>query len=303
LRNSVVKIIRQAKEKHIYSLIEKCETENQNIWSVLSDIIPTKNNNKKITKPINNDSFNPENLNEFFTTVASDKVKQLISNDSNDSSLKVDVLCDKTFSLPVVNNEMIESRIMKMSSKKSTGIDSISVRFLQLVINYICPSITFLINCCLREGVLPNIWKIAKVVPLFKSGNKNDLNNYRPISILPNVSKVIESIVFDHIHHYLLDNKLLSDRQFGFRKKHSTIDALLGIQKSVLSAVEKKKKVCIVSIDLYKAFDSVNHLLLLLKLIMIGFDLNAIKFLSLIYRIAISRSHTMDRLHGYFVLS
>jgi retron-type reverse transcriptase len=135
-----------------------------------------------------------------------------------------------------------------------------------------------LINCCPRYGVMPNIWKVAKVVPLFKSGNKNDFNNYRPISILPIVSKVIESIVFDHIHHYLLENKLLSDKQFGFRKKHSTIDALLGIQKSVLTAVEKKKKVCIISIDLYKAFDSVNHFLLLLKLFMIGFDFNAIKF-------------------------
>jgi hypothetical protein len=89
----------------------------------LSDIIPTKNNNKKITKPLNNDNLNSENLNEFFTTVASDKMKQLISNDLNDSSLKVDVLSDETFSLPVVDNEMIESRIMKMFSKKSKGID------------------------------------------------------------------------------------------------------------------------------------------------------------------------------------
>ncbi len=78
---------------------------------------------KKIKKPLNNDNLNSENLNEFFTTVASDKMKQLISNDLNDSSLKVDVLSDETFSLPVVDNEMIESRIMKMFSKKSKGID------------------------------------------------------------------------------------------------------------------------------------------------------------------------------------
>jgi hypothetical protein len=89
-----------------------------------------------------------ENLffNEFFTNVATDKVNQLISNDTNDSSLMIGVLCDKTFSLPVVNNETVENRIKKMSAKKLTGIDSISVRFLQLVINYICPSITYLIN-------------------------------------------------------------------------------------------------------------------------------------------------------------
>jgi hypothetical protein len=82
----------------------------------------------------------------------------------------------------------------------------------------------------LRNGVTPNIWKVAKVLPLFKSGNKNDFNNYRPISILPIVSKVIELIVFDHIHHYW--KKLLFGKQFGFRKKHSMIDALL-VMKSI----------------------------------------------------------------------
>ncbi len=90
-----------------------------------------------------------------------------------------------------------------------------SVCSLQMLINYICPSITYLINCCRRQGVMPKIWKSAKVTALFKSVDKKNMNNFKPISILPAISKVIESVVFEHLHHYLLENNLLSQKQFS----------------------------------------------------------------------------------------
>jgi hypothetical protein len=89
---------------------------------------------------------------------------------------------------------------------------------------------------------MPKIWKSAKVTALFKSGDKKNMNNFRPISTLPTISKVIESVVFEHLHHYLLENSLLSQKQFGFRKNHSTTDCLLSIQKTTVNAIEKKKK-------------------------------------------------------------
>ncbi len=104
---------------------------------------------------------------------------------------------------------------------------------------------------------MPKIWKSAKVTALFKSGDKKNMNNFRPISILPAISKVIESVVFEHLHHYLLENNLLSQKQFGFRKNHSTTDCLLSIQKTTINAIEKKKKIIIITLDLFKAFDSV----------------------------------------------
>jgi hypothetical protein len=95
---------------------------------------------------------------------------------------------------------------------------------------------------------------------------------------LPSISKVIESIVFEHLDKYFTENKILSKKQFGFRKKHATIEALLAIQRCILSVAEIKKKICTISLDLYKAFDTVDHNLLILKLLMIGFDLPAIKW-------------------------
>jgi retron-type reverse transcriptase len=120
---------------------------------------------------------------------------------------------------------------------------------------------------------MPKIWKSAKVTALFKSGDEENMNNFRPFSILPAISKVIESVVFEHLHHYLLENNLLSQKQFGFRKNHSKTDCLLSIQKTTINAIEKKKKIIIITLDLFKAYDSVDHNLLLLKLFMIGCDL------------------------------
>jgi hypothetical protein len=163
VRNTVVKLIRISKKEYFSSLIENCKT---NVWDVIKEVIPTKNSNKKLTQSINNECFNAENLNKHFTTAAVDKINELNLNNSFDS-LKVDLICGKQFSLPMVDNNTVEERIKKMSTKKANGFDSISVRFLQLLINYLCLAITYLINCCLKEGTIPKSWKLAKVVPVF----------------------------------------------------------------------------------------------------------------------------------------
>jgi hypothetical protein len=94
----------------------------------------------------------------------------------------------------------------------------------------------------------------------FKSGDKKNINNFGPISILPAISKVIDSVVFEHLHHYLLENKLLSQKQFGFRKNYSTTDALLCIQKTTLNTIEKKKKVIIIFIKIIFNFRELKYL-------------------------------------------
>jgi hypothetical protein len=89
-------------------------------------------------------------------------------------------------------------------------------------------------------GKVLNIWKLAKVTPLHKSENLNDINNYRPIFVLSSISKTIEKIVCKHLE-YLTANKLISDKQLGFRSRHSTVDALLSIQKMILESVNKRR--------------------------------------------------------------
>ena len=122
------------------------------------------------------------------------------------------------------------------------------------------------------ESSVPQIWKKARVRPLFKSGDRSLPSNYRPISVLPEMCKITERVVFNQLMDFLNQNKLLSDFQYGFRPKHSCSDAMLSILRTIHSQLRSNKKVCLITLDIQKAFDSVDHKLLLNKLQNIGCD-------------------------------
>ena len=123
----------------------------------------------------------------------------------------------------------------------------------------------FIVNKSISSGQFPSAWKEAKVKPLFKSGSKDDINNYRPISILPTISKLIEKWVEKQFSQYLTDLKLLHKSQSGFRPKHSTESALFRMIDSWLKAIDEGKVVGCVLVDFRKAFDLVDHEILLTK--------------------------------------
>ncbi|KAJ8031032.1 hypothetical protein HOLleu_27625 [Holothuria leucospilota] len=108
-----------------------------------------------------------------------------------------------------------------MSCTKATGVDDISCKILKIAKSIIVPSLTEIINLSIRTKSVPNLWKQAKVTPIFKSGDRNDVSNYRPISVLPILSKVLERAVFDSFYSYLTKFNILCENQSGFRPKHS----------------------------------------------------------------------------------
>ena len=131
--------------------------------------------------------------------------------------------------------------------------------------NALTPGITYMINKILTSGVFPGIWKHAKVNPIFKAGSKDDVNNYRPISILLTLSKIIEKWIQIKLMFCLNNNVLLHENQGGFRKNHSTESALILMTDTWLKAINEGKLVGCAMIDFRKAFDWVDHQLLLKK--------------------------------------
>ena len=123
-----------------------------------------------------------------------------------------------------------------------------------------------LFNIAISKGIFPTDWKPAKVSPIFRKGNKDDPNNYRPISVIQAVAKIFEKIIFDHLSAYLQTNILLSDSQSGFRKYHSTTTALLDAIDEWSLNIDKGLVNAIVFIDLKKAFDTVDYNILFRKL-------------------------------------
>ena len=117
----------------------------------------------------------------------------------------------------------------------------------------------------LESGVFPQKMKIALVILIFKKGDNQDCNNYRPISLLPNISKLFEKLIHNRLSKFLEENKCLFSKQFEFRNKHSTTHALIDITETVRKALDDNEFACGVFLDFKKAFDTVNHRILLKK--------------------------------------
>ena len=128
----------------------------------------------------------------------------------------------------------------------------------------VAPSLMCIFNQSLLTGIYPSDWKLAKVTPIFKAGSKTDLNNYRPISVIPAVTKIFEKIISDQLYNYLNVNDLLTSCQSGFRSLQST--ALLEASNNWCVNVDKGLLNGVIFIDLKKAFDTIDHEIILQKL-------------------------------------
>ena len=174
------------------------------------------------------------------------------------------------FHLALVSADFVSQAISKLKPNKAVGLDKISARLLKDGCHVISPPLASLINKSIEDVVFPKIWKSAKVTALFKGGDKLIKDNYRPISILPSVSKIIERAVHLQLSTYLEQNKLISSCQFGFRLGKSTTTALINFTDHILSKMDDGKVTGVIFLDLKKAFDTVNHELLITKLKNLG---------------------------------
>ena len=176
------------------------------------------------------------------------------------------VLPENFFKIPPITELQVEKFIKALDSTKATGLDGIDAKFIKLAGPYITKTLTEICNLSISSNTFPKLWKIAKVTPLHKKDTKDDPNNYRPISILPVLSKLLERHVADHLFEFLTSHDLLSTRQSGFRPKHSCETALHLMVDDWVGHMFKNELVGVLYIDFCKAFDLVNHGLLLQKL-------------------------------------
>lgn len=170
------------------------------------------------------------------------------------------------FCIPPITKEIVEADLSKIPSNKATGLDGISVRVLKEALPVTSSSLALIYNASISNGVFPAAFKIAKVLPLHKKDSIQERGNYRPISVLPILSKPLERHIASAYLRYLTSNNLLYSNQSAYRPYHSCETALLNITDNWLKAMDNSELVGTVFLDLSKAFDLVNHDILLAKL-------------------------------------
>ena len=185
-----------------------------------------------------------DQFNEHFATIKSKfGTTTTTVNQSNYSRLRTYIRQKNpenvSFKLPKITTEFVHKQLRKMSANKATGLDGISCKLLKLSAEIIVPHIVNICNASINRAHFPRPWKKARVVPLYKSGDTNDVMNYRPISVLPILSKLLERHVHNHLYMYLTEFKLLLDEQSGFRENRSCETVLLKMTDYFLSNIDQ----------------------------------------------------------------
>lgn len=248
IRNQTTQLVRNAK-------IRFCSSR-------LSTNLTTKQlyNNIRKFGLISNDNFSPnftsDELNSYFITASSSSFNCNFDIQTNNND---------GFSFSNVHPNEVLIAITNIKSN-AVGIDEIPVKFIKLLLPYILPYITHIFNSILTSSDFPIVWKTAKIIPIHKNSKSHDLKDFRPISLLSSLSKALESILSKQITNYLNANNFLVDYQSGFRKNHSTESALLHVSDSIRVSTDKKLMTALLLLDFSKAFDTINHNLLLYKL-------------------------------------
>ena len=271
-RNRVNRELYKSKKEYYSKYFEENNKNSKKVWEGIRSIINISNSKNNSISQLNVDKKvidDPKEivtaLNDFFVNIGPNTEKTIPRN----PILRPEkYLKDKNqieFLIAHISSEEILDIINQLESK-STGPQSIPVNLLKLIPDLIILPLCKIINKSFSSGIFPEALKICKVVPIFKGGSTEELNNYRPISLLSIFDKIIEKLMHKRLYSFLESHNILFSNQFGFRKDNSTSFALIQITEMIKESIDKKKYGCGIFIDLRKAFDTVNHEILLNKL-------------------------------------
>ena len=216
-------------------------------------------------------SADADALNRYFVGVGPDTARQV---DSSGPELPVRLprVATGRFQVAPISPDDLCRVLSRMRNSAACGADGLCIRFIKLCLPSICHVITHIANSSLISHYVPASWKVALIHPIQKSSKSTDVTNYRPISILPTIAKIVERIVYEQLFYYFAAHHLFSASQHGFRHNHSTDTALLSITDHVFSAMDRTQVTLLCLLDCSKCFDVIPHEPLLRKLQLYGVD-------------------------------
>ena len=282
--NSILgKCIKNAKSHYFHSQFERFKLDAKKTWDQIKGIL-----NKQKSNSLPSDFLIDGNQVSDKKIIA-DKFNIYFNNIGPDLASKIDTFGKKSFKsyltntptakfeLHLVTEQEIINIIQNMQPKNTFGYDEISNKLLKHIVPVISKPLTLIINQSITTGIFPDKLKTAKIIPLYKKDNPMLLENYRPISLLPSISKVIEKVIYCQLFDYFTDHNLFYPNQYGFRKNHNTEQATLEVVDRITHLMEKGETPISIFLDLSKAFDTLNHEVLLYKLKFYGVNNDSLK--------------------------
>ena len=260
-RNEIISELRNTEIKSYNNELELHKNDLSKSWKILRSIIGKDSNNckRKLSFNINN-------------TVVTDS--EVIANEFNNffvsigTTLASNITCSKdplTYVNGIVNSIVVHNvtsmdirTVISSLNNNSPGFDGIPSFVANQCIDYFIEPLTYIINMSFMEGVFPSELKLAKVIPIFKSGDSTKMSNYRPISILSFFSKIFEKLMYNIVNNFLYKNEVIYKYQFGFRKIHSTQHAIITLVDCITSSLDSEDLVIGVFLDLKKVFNTVD---------------------------------------------
>ena len=269
LKNKINSAIRKARLDFYYSAFQKCKNNIRKTWDTIRNILSiTKNKNTVKCLLFNNiehvDAHNIAKIfNEYFSKVPNTLNSNIPPSDTDPLSY-VNFNQSSIFLHPVSNEEC--SSVIRSLKNSKTGLNSLPVQLLKNECEYFSPVLTSIANNSFSSGIFPKSLKTACVTPILKKGDKKIVSNYRPISVVHYASKILEKLIQNRLHSFLHRFNIISENQFGFRRGKSTQDALIKLVDYFYDSLESKEFSAAIFVDYQKAFDTVNHHILLQKL-------------------------------------
>ena len=269
-RNNLNKTIKDTKSNYYKNKFNACKDHKEN-WKLINELL---NNTTSKTTIINElivdgeKTAGDENIanefNSFFSRIGPSLAENINPSDVDPLSFITPVT--QNFDFQNISHDEIWEEIKQMKTTKSSGYDKISMRLLQAAGSSILDPLAYIFNQSLRTGIFPDDWKIAKVTPIHKADEKNLCSNYRPVSVISTVPKLFEKAVYKQLMQYLEQHQIISKFQSGFRASHSTETLLLQVTNNWLRNMDAGLINGVLFLDLKKAFDTINHEILLSKL-------------------------------------